>query len=726
MNMFRKSIRFALILLSLASGCSRSDRSQIIIETFDAATYGEWTREGTAFAAGPSGREDTHHMVGFLGKGFASSVNPGNEPAVGTLTSPPFIIERNTIHFLIGAHEIHFLPGTAANPEDLVVQLLIDDRVARSTIPDEFHAMFWRAWDVSDLKGRTARIRIVDNDGREWAHIDIDHIVMNDIPAGGFLSERTVTVTQPVLNFPVNEKFSRYYVELRADGKQIRGMDVALAPGEIDYWVVTDISPWQGKDVQIRTRQYGVYDPSILDRITTADDILGSEDLYNEPLRPQFHFSSRRGWINDPNGLVYYDGEYHLFYQHNPFGWDHSRNDYNKTWGHAVSDDLVHWKELPGAIHPNHLGPIYSGSAVVDHHNTTGFQTEDEKPIVCIYTSAGGRSPWSKGRKFTQSIAYSNDRGRTFTIYEGNPVQENLDYINRDPKAIWYEPADRWVIVLHFDERAMVFFTSDNLKKWEKQSEFESPYLVDCPELFELAVDGDEKNTKWVIYGGSGAYYIGDFNGKAFIPETGIIEYNRGNCFYASQTFSNAPQGRRIQMAWALTPAWGMPFNMSILFPVELTLRSTEDGIRLFALPVKEIGNICSKEYTWSDLKIEPGQKRLSGIEGELFDIDAEFTVGESNEFGFIIHGMPVTYNRDENLLSCGGEEVILKPVDGRIKLRILVDRLSVEIYANDGRVYMPVRAYPEEKDRGLTVFTKGGDTLIRSLTVHELESIWN
>lgn len=451
-----------------------------VLETFDAKSFGEWIVEGTAFGDGPSGGEGSHRRVGFLGNGFASSLNFQNEPAVGMLTSPPFIIERNSIHFLLGADEIYFLPGTMENPDDLAIHLLVDGKVVRSKIPDEFHAMFWRSWDVSELKGKTARIRIVDNDKRMYAHIDVDHIVQSDIPVEGLLIQRTLSVTKPILNFPVKEGAVRYFIEIFADGKQIRGMDVELATDDIDYWVVTDLSQWQGKEIQIQTRQFAESDPSILDKITFADDILESDDLYHEPLRSQFHFSSKRGWINDPNGLVYYDGEYHLFYQHNPFGWDHSRNDYNKSWGHTVSTDLVHWTELPDAIHPDHLGPIYSGSAVVDHHNTTGFQTGDEKPIVCIYTSAGGRNPWSKGKKFTQSIAYSNDRGRTFKPYKGNPVQKNIDYVNRDPKAIWYEPTGQWVIVLQLDERAMAFFTSKGLKSWHFQSELESNILVDC------------------------------------------------------------------------------------------------------------------------------------------------------------------------------------------------------------------------------------------------------
>jgi sucrose-6-phosphate hydrolase SacC (GH32 family) len=667
-------------------------------------------------------------MVGSLGSGFVSSVSLENEPAVGILTSPPFVIERNTIHFLLGAHEVHFLPGTGENPDNLAIQLLIDDKVVRSKTPDEFHAMFWRAWDVSDLKGQTARIRIVDHDKRMWAHIDVDQIVQNDIPVEGIKIERELKVSKPILNLPVKEGAARYYLEVFVDDKQIRGIDVELATGDIDYWVVADLSRWQGKEIQIRSRLYAENNPFLLDKIIFADEILDADDLYEEPLRPQFHFSSKRGWINDPNGLVYYDGEFHLFYQHNPYGWDHSRNDYNKTWGHAVSTDLVHWKELPGAVHPDHLGPIYSGSAVVDHENTTGFQTGDEKPIVCIYTSAGGRSPWSKGRKFTQSLSYSNDRGRTFNAYKGNPVQENIDYINRDPKAIWHEPTDRWVIVLHFDERAMAFFTSKDLKFWEFQSELESSVLVDCPELFQLPLDGNEKDQKWIIYGGSGFYMIGEFDGKKFKPDTKEIQFHYGNCFYASQTFSNISEsdGRRIQMAWGVIPTWGMPFNMILLFPVELTLRTTGEGIRLFAYPVKEIENIYSKEYTWSDFKLEPGQNILSGIEGELLDIDAEFEVTEAESFGFVFNGLPVSYNMKKNLLSCGEEEAELKPVDGKIRLRILVDRVSVEIFANNGRLYMPIRAYIKDEERGLTVFTKGGDTKISSLKVYQLKSIWD
>jgi len=695
-----------------ASTCLANDL--ILIEDFEASSYGEWTAEGDAFGKGPRKRG----MVGALGSRSAASTG---RSGVGTLTSPAFTIERNAIYLLLGSIEID------GPPQELAVELLVDGDVVRTTSPSRYHAMFWESWDVAEFKGKKGRIRIVDKDTRRSAYISVDHIVQSDVPAERPLLERTITVTKPVLNFPLKTGAARHYIELVVDGKQVRAMDVELATDDIDYWVVTDISPWLGKEVLMRTRQHPLGNAHILDRISVEDDIRDADDLYREALRPQFHFSSKRGWINDDNGLVYYDGEYHLYYQHNPYGWDHSRNDYNKTWGHAVSTDLVHWTELAGVIHPDHLGTIYSGSAVVDEHNTTGFQTGKEKPIVAVYTSAGGRSPWSEGKPFSQSIAYSNDRGRTFTPYEGNPVLPNIEYINRDPKAIWHEPTNQWVIVLHFERGVMAFFTSKDLKSWEFQSEFESRYLVDCPELFQLPVDGDEDNKKWIIYGGPGAYYVGDFDGKQYTPETEITRYSYGNCFYASQTFNNVPEedGRRIQIAWGTIAMLGMPFNQQLLFPVELTLRTTDEGLRMFAYPVKEIESIHAKEYTWTDVRLKPGQNILANVKGELFDIDAEFEIGRVDEFGFMIRGVPVVYNVKKNQLSCGRPKAILKPIDWKIRLRILVDKVSIEVFANDGRIYMPIRAIPEGDQKGLEIFTKGGSIKLSSLKIHELNSIW-
>jgi fructan beta-fructosidase len=725
-NAVKKFLLYSLAIIFFTVKLYSSSQSDpIIIENFDGSSYGNWKVEGNAFGEKPVGGQGSHQMLGFLGSGFASSFGGRSDTSVGTLTSLSFVIERKSIHFLIGADELFFLPGSQQYG-NLAVQLFVNDQVVRMTVPGKFHSMFWESWDVSEFTGMSAQIKIIDNDKRARAHIDVDHIVQSDIPPGGVLLSRKIKINKPVLNFPVEEKGVRQFIELIVDGKPVRGMDVALAADKPEYWAFTDVSPWMGKEITVRTRQF-FGNPNILDKISAEDGIRDADSLYHESLRSQFHFSPKRGWLGDANGLVFYDGEYHLCYQHNPYGCDFSRNDYNKSWGHAVSTDLVHWTELPDALYPDSLGSIYSGSSVVDEFNTAGFQTGKEKSIVAMFTSAGNRNPWSEGKPFMQAIAYSNDRGRTFAKYQGNPVLENMEYVNRDPKVFWYEPGKKWVMVMHFDGRSMAFFNSKDLKTWEFKSQFETK-LRDCPELFALPVDGDETNRKWILYGGSGNYHIGTFDGQEFKSETDIIKYNYGNCFYASQTFNNIPQrdGRRIQIGWGIIPTPGMPFSQIMLFPVELTIHSTDDGLRMFAYPVKEIENIYAEKHEWTNVLPVPGENILSDIQGELFDIQAEFVTAETDEFGFTINGIPIFYNKDTCTLACGQSKANLKPDNGKIRLRILVDRVSIEIFANDGNIYMPIRAYAVDGKKGLELFTKGGNTIISSLKVYQLKSIWN
>jgi len=386
---------------------------------------------------------------------------------------------------------------------------------------------------------------------------------------------------------------------------------------------------------------------------------------------------------------------------------------------------MIHWTELGDAIHPDRLGTIFSGSAVVDVNNTAGFQTGDEKAIVCVYTSAGGTNPMSKGQPFTQSIAYSNDHGGTFTVYKNNPVLNHINGGNRDPKVIWHTPASQWVMALYLDDREMGFFTSKDLKSWEFQSKIKC--FHECPELFALPVDGDKNNEKWILYGGSGEYLIGRFDGKEFKSETDAIRFNYGNCFYASQTFNNIPKadGRRIQIAWGRVNMPNMPFNQMMLFPVTLTVQITEEGPRMFARPVSEIGKLHKKQWRWENEILKPQENLLSGISGELFHISADLKVSDVKEIGFVIRDIPVTYNVEKQELSCLGNKASLKPVNGRIHLELLVDRTSVEIFANGGRVYMPVGVILTDNSKSLEIYTKGGNAEAKVLYVFELNSAW-
>jgi sucrose-6-phosphate hydrolase SacC (GH32 family) len=726
-----KSIILFVFIAFIALGCSNDDQGPILIADFEVDNYGDWIQEGTAFNNGPG-----IETLGYIGKRHATSLNYNNEPGTGTLTSPPFTIERNSIHFLLGAREIDFLSGAIRNPEELSIQLLVDNEVVRSTTPDEFHAMFHYGWDVSELKGKTARIRIADMIDKENVFIDVDHIVQNNIPVDGIDTERSFQITGSQLNLPVKHGSKRYYFELYSNDSLVRAFDIELGVDSIDYRVKTDVSPWLGQELILKTKQYFEYDHELLDKITVANKLIDSENLYQEKLRPQFHFSAQRGWVNDPNGLVYYDGEFHLFYQANPFGRDHSRNDYNKTWGHAVSKDLIHWEELPAAINPDHLGSIYSGSAVVDHYNKTGFKKGDEAPIIAVYTSAGTRNRWSLGKSFTQSIAYSNDRGRTFKPYENNPVQGNIGYINRDPKAFWYEPTEKWVIVLYLDHGAFVFFNSDDLKSWEQQSilnieDFgvnDIAAFEDCPELFLLPVDGDPDNTKWVLYAGSGDYVLGDFNGKRFVPETGLIKYNYGDCFYASQTFNNVPEcdGRRIQIAWGTVDFPGMPFNQMITFPVSLTLRSTSRSLRMYANPVREIEQLYDKVNERMDIQISPGDNLLEDYPGGSYDVEIDMPSRIKAKIQFEASGKEIIFDLYEQKIFSDDIEINFPQNDSsELNLRLLVDIKSIEIFVNNGEYYIPLRIEGNADTQSISLTT---DEVIniQSLKVRTLNSIWN
>jgi sucrose-6-phosphate hydrolase SacC (GH32 family) len=522
------------------------------------------------------------------------------------------------------------------------------------------------------------------------------------------------------LNLPVKNGATRRWVSLLVDGKIERDFEIELAEGAPDWWAFIDLGPFQGRMIAVRVDGLAE-DAAALKAIGQSNTIKGGESLYREPLRPQFHFTARRGWNNDPNGLVYHEGEYHLFFQHNPYGWNWG----NMHWGHAVSPDLVHWRELDEAVIPDEHGTAFSGSAVVDAADTAGFARGKERALVCIYTAAGGSSRQSTGAPFTQCIAYSTDRGRTWTKYGRNPVLPHIAASNRDPKVIWYAPGKKWVMALYLDGNDYALFDSPDLKSWRRICDVKLPDDNECPELFEIPVAGRAGETRWVFYGGKGLYLIGRFDGMEFVPDSGPHPLNSGNCFYASQTFNGVPDGRRILMPWGQVNMPGMPFNQMMGIPVELTLRAMEDGLRLFAMPVRELEALRGKKHVWKDVALEPGTNLLSGIGGELFDIEAELSPGAAEEVGFVVRGLPVVYDVKKQELVCGDKRAALKPEGGKVCLRLLVDRVSVDIFANGGRVYMPMQLQPGAGSPALELSSRGAGACAASIVVHELRSAW-
>jgi len=706
----------ALAVVFAACGARARAADDILIADFEGKDYGEWKVEGEAFGPGPARGSLPGQMAvgGFQGKGLVNSFFKG-DGSTGTLTSPPFKVQRKFINFLVGG-------GGYAG--ETCVNLLVDGKGVRTatgpnTEPGGSEELGWHVWDVAELSGRDAVIQIVDRRTGGWGHISVDHIVQSDKKREEGPGAREIALERRYLHFPVKNGAPKKKVKVSVGETVVDTFDIELADGEPDFWCFLDVGRFKGKTAKVEA---GRLPEGALAAIRQDDAVPGADVLYKEKLRPQFHFSSRRGWLNDPNGLVYSKGEYHLYYQHNPYGWPWG----NMHWGHAVSKDLVHWEELPVAVYPFRHGDwAFSGSAVVDRENTAGFKKGEEDVIVAAYTSTG------RG----ECIVYSNDRGRTFTEYEGNPV---VKHAGRDPKLVWYAPGKHWVMAVYDElekKQWIAFHTSPDLKTWTFQSRIEG--FFECPELFPLAVDppapggsggtsGKKDDLRWVAYAADGAYALGAFDGKSFKTESGKHRFNFGNCFYASQTFSDIPaeDGRRIQVGWGQIALKGMPFNQMMDFPVELTLRTTDEGVRMFAYPVREIERLHDKAHAWKDQALAEGKNLLEGVTGELFDIRAELEPGDAAEVGFVVRGTRVVYDARKQSLACKGSAP-LKPEGGKIRLRILVDRASVEVFGNDGRVYMPCGVIHPEENRSLEVFAKGGTARVTALEVHTLRPAW-
>jgi sucrose-6-phosphate hydrolase SacC (GH32 family) len=436
-------------------------------------------------------------------------------------------------------------------------------------------------------------------------------------------------------------------------------------------------------------------------------------NLVQEPTRPQFHFTAQSGWLNDPNGLVFYKSEYHMFFQHNPTGvqWG------NMTWGHAVSRDLVHWRQIENALSPDALGTMFSGSAVVDRANTSGF---GQGAMVLFYTAAGGTNDASKGKPFSQCMAWSAD-GRTFTKFDQNPVIGHVEAENRDPKVVWHEPTKRWVMALYLKDDKYALFGSSDLKSWSKLSDVVMSGTGECPDFFELPLLGDKKTKFWVFSGANGNYRLGSFDGTNFKPVTSVLKSNYGPNSYAAQTFFNEPKGRRVQIAWMNGSEFkGASWNQQMSVPRQLTIRLTPLGARLFTEPVAEL-----KSLRWKKVKavgsLEAAHFEFE-VPGGLAEIDADLVPPRSGVVMIEIGDQSVVYSTNDKTLELGSAKALCELDKGHLRLRIFVDRGSIEVFAQDGLVSIPMFVVNPVSDLRVTVKTTGVWKAPR-LNVYELKS---
>jgi len=440
---------------------------------------------------------------------------------------------------------------------------------------------------------------------------------------------------------------------------------------------------------------------------------------YGEPLRPRFHFTALKGWINDPNGLVFFDGEYHLFFQHNPRGtrWG------NIHWGHAVSTDLVHWEQMGEALAPDRFGQMWAGAAVVDWRNTSGLGTGDRPPIVAVYTAT---KPWV-GKLAVQCLAASSDRGRTLVKYAGNPVLPRIAAVSRDPKVTWHEPTGSWIMALFLDGHDFALFRSANLREWERIDDVAMPGTWECPDFFELPIDGDPAGTRWVFWAADGGYRLGAFDGRRFTAETEPLRAEFGAHAYAAQTWSDIPaeDGRRIQISWMRGGTYPrMPFNGQMSFPVSLTLRSFPEGPRLCRMPVREIELLRRETRRFDGARLEPGATFVPDVSGELFDIEADVEFASKTE-GFVVgvRGTELRYSAADAAFACLGKRIPAPAREGRLRLRMLVDRTSIELFVPPGRVSASFCFLPAPDTAPIELSVQGGGAVLSTLAIHELTS---
>lgn len=505
-------------------------------------------------------------------------------------------------------------------------------------------------------------------------------------------------------------------------------------------------------------------------KTTHLTETAGTQPQFQEKHRPQIHFSPARHWMNDPNGMVYYEGEYHLFYQHYPEAsvWGPMH------WGHAVSTDLVHWEHLPIALYPDSLGYIFSGSAVVDWKNTSGFGTAENPPLVAFFTYHDPDKEQAKEIEVeSQGIAYSTDKGRTWTKYEGNPVIQNPGVRDfRDPKVFWHAPSGQWVAALAAGGEIR-FFGSPDCKSWSYLSSFgqgrgSHDGVWECPDLFPLPVAGSEE-TRWVLivninpggpFGGSATqYFVGDFDGKTFTSDqqkTLWADYGRDN--YAGVTWSDAPGNRRIFLGWMNnwqyagakpTGTW----SGAATFPCELGLDKVEDLYLLTSRPVKELDLLRGETVALDSRKVDKGLFLSDKISFDKAPVELKLTFNQerntqmsfASRYGVRLKNakgeyITIGYDNVEKFFYVDRTHAVGEVFSDKfactqaipyivntpqIEWTLLIDVASVEFFTAGGRIAVTNVFYPSEPFDIFELFTENGAIDLVGGSLTELKSIW-
>lgn len=560
----------------------------------------------------------------------------------------------------------------------------------------------------------------------------------------------SLDVTEDYLLLPIQDDAPEGKICVVKDNEQ-KGtlMNVRLARERVDSYVPFALSAYKGQHISIEIQ--GVPETPLCWKELKLS---GSFDMVNkESFRPVYHHTPAYGWMNDPNGMFYKDGVYHLYFQYNPYGsvWG------NMHWGHSTSTDLMHWKFEGCAIVPDAWGAIFSGSCVVDHENTAGFGKE---AVVAFYTSAKS-TPW--GDIQMQSMAYSLDNGKTFTKYEGNPILTSSEKDFRDPKVFWYAPGKHWVMILAVGQH-MEIYSSVNLKEWKKESEFGAMQgahggVWECPDLVEIPVEGTREK-KWVLicnlnpggpFGGSAAqYFVGSFDGKKFVNEsptqTKWMDWGKDN--YATVTWNNAPDGRCIALGWMSNWQYAnnvptRQYRSANTLARDLTLYREGQELYLKSTPSSEVKKARGKKVSIPSFKVSEKHEMVNLFEEKQGAYEVEIVIqnagaskiafcllndkGEKVSMYYDLNRKQFVMDRSESGkvdFSKDFPAVTVAPVnvDKELTLRLFVDRSSIEAFGEDGKFVMTNLVFPSQPYVKMCFEADKNGYAVKSLNVYKLQ----
>lgn len=476
-----------------------------------------------------------------------------------------------------------------------------------------------------------------------------------------------ILLSMKYLTLPVNTKTVSKKVCLYEDGNLIFDFDCKIDMIEPDFTAYVDVSRFAGRTIDIIVEPLMNFEVGLTDSMSLPQ-------LYREPLRPQVHFTVMNGWNNDPNGLIKYNGNYHMFYQYNPCAAEWG----NMHWGHAVSRDLLHWEHKDIALFPDETGTMYSGSAIEDTDNLTGF---GHGTMLLYYTAAGERNLMSRNKKRTQCIAYSTDSGKTFRKYSDNPVIGHIEAYNRDPKVVYIDELGKYLMIIYLNDDRFQMMTSSDLIHWTYFQEIILRTDSECPDIYPLNCGG---RRLWVISGASDVYIVGYFKDNAFVVENSEKKLTYSKISYAAQSFSGADDGRIIRIAWNKLKIPSPLFASQMGFPTEMRLEEVQHRYYLAALPVCEIkelykeGNVIQNINLSEKIKIETGASPL--------DISLSAPYVSGNRVKLSLFGHELVCDMELNQISYKDIKMPASMQQDRLEVRIIVDRCSLEVYADGGK----------------------------------------